>query len=81
MPPSISSKGNGKTSSRRVEMAEIEKNDFNLNISGYISTAQAEEEVDLAATQAEIESLTEKIEEARQRHNQFLRELGLMEIK
>jgi type I restriction enzyme M protein len=34
--------------SRRVDMVEIEKNDFNLNISRYISTATAEEEIDLA---------------------------------
>jgi len=40
--------------SRRVEMAEIEKNEFNLNISRYISTATAEEEIDLAATHAEL---------------------------
>jgi hypothetical protein len=33
---------------RRVEMKEIEANDFNLNISRYISTAEAE--IDLAAT-------------------------------
>jgi type I restriction enzyme M protein len=33
--------------SRRVEMAEIKKNDFNLNISRYISTAVAEEEINL----------------------------------
>ena len=33
--------------SRRVEMDEIEKNDFNLNISRYISTAVGEEEIDL----------------------------------
>lgn len=31
-------------------MAEIEKNDFNLNISRYISTAVGEAEVDLQAT-------------------------------
>ena len=36
--------------SRRVEMAEIEKNDFNLNISRYISTAVGEADTDLAAT-------------------------------
>jgi type I restriction enzyme M protein len=35
--------------SRRVAMAEITKNDFNLNISRYISTATAEEEIDLQA--------------------------------
>ncbi len=31
-------------------MDEITKNDFNLNISRYISTAVGEEEIDLAAT-------------------------------
>ncbi len=36
--------------SRRVDMAEIEKNDFNLNISRYISTAVADAEIDLAVT-------------------------------
>lgn len=36
--------------SRRVDMAEIEKNDFNLNISRYISTAVSEAEIDLQAT-------------------------------
>jgi type I restriction enzyme M protein len=54
--------------SRRVEMAEIEKNDFNLNISRYISTAVAEEEIEKS-----IRSATEK-------HNGFLRELGLPEL-
>lgn len=34
--------------SRRAGMVKIEKNDFNLNISRYASTAQAEEEIDLA---------------------------------
>jgi type I restriction enzyme M protein len=29
--------------SRRVELSEIEKNDFNLNISRYVSTAKPEE--------------------------------------
>ena len=32
---------------RRVEMEEIEKNDYNLNISRYISTAVGEAEIDL----------------------------------
>ena len=35
-------------------MEEIEKNDFNLNISRYVSTAQAEEEIDLAAVHADL---------------------------
>ena len=67
--------------SRRVGMAEIEKNDFNLNISRYISTAVGEAEIDLQATQAELESLARQIDAAREKHNQFLRELGLPEIR
>ena len=62
---------------RRVSMEEIEKNDFNLNIARYVSTAVAEPEVDLAATHAELLLIEQKISEARQRHNRFLAELGL----
>ncbi len=63
--------------SRRVEMAEIEKNDFNLNISRYISTAVAEAEVDLQENHAELVTLAQNIEDARRKHNAFLKELGL----
>jgi type I restriction enzyme M protein len=63
--------------SRRVEMAEIEKNDFNLNITRYISTTVAEEEIDLGAIHGELLSLEHSIREARDQHNGFLQELGL----
>lgn len=63
--------------SRRVEMEEIEKNGYNLNISRYISTAAEEEQIDLAAVHAELQTLQAKISDARQRHNRFLEELGL----
>ena len=63
--------------SRRVGMAEIEKNDFNLNISRYVSTAEAEEEIDLAAVHAELVSLEQKRRAALDKHNAFLKELGL----
>ncbi|GKT25209.1 type I restriction-modification system subunit M [Acidovorax sp. SUPP3334] len=62
---------------RRVEMAEIEKNDFNLNISRYISTAVGEAEIDLAATHAELVEIEKAIAAAKQKHNAFLKELGL----
>jgi type I restriction enzyme M protein len=62
---------------RRVEMAEIEKNDFNLNISRYISTATADEEIDLQAVNSELGSLEQAIARARDSHNSFLKELGL----
>jgi type I restriction enzyme M protein len=63
--------------SRRVEMAEIEKNDFNLNISRYISTAVADAEIDLSATHAELLKIENDISAAKAKHNAFLKELGL----
>ena len=58
-------------------MSEIEKNDFNLNISRYISTATADEEIDLQAVNSELSSLEQAIADARDSHNSFLKELGL----
>lgn len=63
--------------SRRVEMAEIEKNDFNLNISRYISTAVGEEEIDLSATHRDLVGIEQTIQKATDKHNKFLKELGL----
>ena len=66
--------------SRRVEMKEIEKNGYNLNISRYISTAIAEEKIDLQAVNERLVSLEKDIEMARDKHNGFLKELGLPAI-
>jgi type I restriction enzyme M protein len=66
--------------SRRVEIAEIEKNEFNLNISRYISTAVGEEEIDLAVTNAELAEIEKTIETATRKHNAFLQELGLRQL-
>ncbi|HET7625876.1 MAG TPA: type I restriction-modification system subunit M [Verrucomicrobiae bacterium] len=62
---------------RRVGMDEIEKEGYNLNISRYISTAQAEAEIDLKATHAELVEIEKKIRETTRKHNTFLKELGL----
>jgi len=66
--------------SRRVEMAEIEKNDFNLNISRYISTAVGEAEISLEATHGELLEIEKAIAEAKHKHNAFLKELGLSQL-
>jgi type I restriction enzyme M protein len=63
--------------SRRVPMAEIAENDFNLNISRYISTAVAEMEIDLSEVNAELVSVEKDITAATKKHNAFLKELGL----
>ncbi len=62
---------------RRVAMEEIEKNDFNLNISRYVSTAMGDAEIDLDGVHAELVEVERAIAEAKQRHNGFLKELGL----
>lgn len=62
---------------KRVGMEEIEKNDFNLNISRYVSTAQPEEEINLTTVHADLVALDQQIRHATQRHNEFLKELGL----
>ncbi len=67
--------------SRRVSMEEIKKNGFNLNISRYIYTAVAAEEIDLLAVNKELVEIDVKITEAMKRHNKFLKELGLPGVK
>jgi len=62
---------------RRVSMAEIATNDYNLNISRYISTAVTEEEIDLGVVNANLVDIEQTIEESTKKHNAFLQELGL----
>lgn len=63
--------------SRRVEMDEIRKSDFNLNISRYIRTAVGEAEIDLTATNQTLVDIEKSIKAATETHNGFLKELGL----
>lgn len=63
--------------SRRVEMQEIEKNGFNLNISRYISTNSVEQQIKLNEVNNELAALEHSIKDARDKHNAFLKDLGL----
>lgn len=62
---------------RRVSMEEIEKNDFNLNFSRYVITSIGEEKIDLLEVNKRLVDIEKKAKEAAERHNQFLKELGL----
>jgi len=66
--------------SRRVSMEEIVKNDYNLNISRYVSTSIEGETIDLEAVNKNLVDIEQKIAKARSTHNQFLEELGLSSI-
>jgi type I restriction enzyme M protein len=63
--------------SHRADLAEIERNGFNLNISRYVDTFEPEPEIDLQAVQDEIRELEGQIAENRKRMNAYLRELGV----
>jgi len=67
----------GVAYARRVEMEEIEKNGYNPNISRYISTAGGEAEIDVDGTHAELAEIEIAIATAKQKHEAFLKELGL----
>ena len=62
---------------RRVSMQEIEENDYNLNISRYVSTAPLEVMIDLGEVHQELVAAANEIRKARDKHNAFLKELGL----
>ena len=62
--------------SKRVSMQRIAEEQYNLNISRYISTAVAEQEIDLEATHADLLRIELDIQKATRKHNEFLKELS-----
>ena len=63
--------------SKKVSMEEIEKNGYNLNISRYINTSLEEEKIDLKAVNKTLTDIEKRIKESTEKHNSFLKELGL----
>ena len=59
-----------------VPVTEIEKNEWNLNISRYVETAHAEEKVDMRDALTKLRDLEKARGEAELRMNRSLRELG-----
>lgn len=66
--------------SRKVSMEEIEKNGYNLNISRYVSTTMDEETINLEEINAKLVGINQRIKEHTDKHNEFLKELGLPNI-
>ena len=61
----------------RATVEEIEANGFNLNIPRYVDTFTAEEQIDVAGVQREIDTLETQIGGLRSRMAAYLKELGL----
>lgn len=66
--------------SRKVSLKEIRDNDYNLNITRYVSLAQEEEQVDLEANHKRLMQINEDIDKSRKELNKYLKELGLDEM-
>lgn len=62
---------------RRVDMTEIEENDYNLNISRYVSTAPPEVIIDLDEVHRELVAAEQDIQTAKTKHNDYLKKLNL----
>src|SRR5215470_140137 len=61
----------------RATYEQIKENDFNLNIPRYVDRFEEEEEVDIRATEEEIERLEAELAEVRREIKRHLEELGL----
>jgi type I restriction enzyme M protein len=60
-----------------ANFAEIEENDFNLNIPRYVDTFEPEPEIDIAAVQADIAQINQELAEVEAKMDNYLKELGL----
>jgi len=60
----------------RATLEELRENEFNLNIPRYVKVADDEPEVDVAALQAEIETLEGQLAATRKEMAGYLKELG-----
>jgi type I restriction enzyme M protein len=65
---------------REVSLSEIKENGYNLNITRYVNLSKDEETVDLSDVQKKLADIEKEIIAARNKHNEFLKELGLKEI-
>lgn len=67
--------------SKRVSKKMIADNEYNLNISRYVSTAIEDKIVDLEHVQQSINNIEDKITTTKAKVNSYLKELGLPELK
>ena len=61
---------------RVVPLSEIERNDWNLNISRYVDTSEESERVDVAEAVRKLRALEKERSEAEAQMNRYLAELG-----
>ena len=62
----------------RAKFDEVKENEFNLNIPRYVDTFEEEKEIDIAATQKEIEKLEDELAVVRKEMKGYLKKLGIV---
>lgn len=60
-----------------ASLDEIKEAEYNLNIPRYVDTFEEEEEIDIQATQQEIEDLEKELAKTKTEMKKYLKELGL----
>jgi type I restriction enzyme M protein len=73
----LAARKNVERYARAVPIDEVKANGFNLNISRYVDTFEAAEEVDIAEVQKEIDALEDELTVLRAKMREHLKELGL----
>ncbi|MFC7061039.1 type I restriction-modification system subunit M [Halobacillus seohaensis] len=63
---------------RVVDFAEIEENEFNLNIARYIDTTEEEEEIDINKALLDLEKLENERAKTENKMNSYLKEMGYL---
>lgn len=63
--------------SRKVSISEIEKNEFNLNITRYVDTFEEEAPVDIKANLKELASIEPELQKLEKQMVEYLKELGI----
>lgn len=67
--------------SKRVTIDIIKQNDYNLNISRYVSTAEEEKTIDLEQVKDDLDNIEAKITATKEKLNGYLRQLDLSDFK
>lgn len=62
---------------RKVDLKEIEENDFNLNITRYVDTFVEEKPVDIKANLKELESIEPELQKLEKQMDEYLKELEI----
>jgi len=61
----------------RATIEEIKENEYNLNIPRYVDAFEKEEEIDIKATQKEIENIEKELVKVKKEMGGYLKELGV----